>query len=90
MTKKIGLGRNKAYKFKENNIVYSKSKNTYAQVKSFDETAKIYACKIIKSDGSPSEEAKLPEDDVSKFIYIKVVLTSASKFEGADSVEHSM
>ena len=90
MQKKINAGMNKAYKFKENQVAYSKSKKSYVQIKSFDEAAKIYNCKIVKRDGQPNEDCKLAEDDISKFINIKVNMSGAGKFEGQGSVDESM
>lgn len=73
ITKKIGgIDNSKTKIFSDKDHVYSKSCNSYVQVKSYDKETKIYTCKEVKNDGSPVEEKKLPKDDLSKFIMVRV------------------
>lgn len=81
VTKKIGTESAKTKIFSENTNAYSKSKDSYIQVKSYDEESKMYTCKEVKNDGSPVEEWKLPKDDVTKFITVRVKLISSNKFQ---------
>ena len=76
--------------FQDNQVAYSKSIDSYIQVKSFDETTKTYNCKVVKNDGSPVEEKKLPKDDISKYIMVRVNLLASEKLADNDKNDDAL
>lgn len=88
--KKINVENFKTKIFPDNTVAYSKSTDSYIQVKSFDEPSKTYTCKVVKTDSSPAEEKKLPKDDITKYIMIRVNLIGSEMLADSDKNDDAL